>query len=88
MKKRTTFALVALVVAILSAVSRAAEPNVYFAYRSFWPEFETMKRFAEVGVHTYCVFPSNTTNSLGEPYGKYPAIWRYPNVYDWDSLYR
>lgn len=89
MKKRTTtFALFALVIATTIAASHAAEPNVYFAYRSFWPEFETMKRFADVGVHTYCVFPSNTTNSLGEPYGKYPANWRYPNVYDWNSLYR
>ncbi len=66
----------------------SAEPNVYFAYRSFWPEHETMKRFAQAGVHTYCVFPANTTNSLGEPYSKYPANWRYPNSYDWNSLYR
>ncbi len=47
-----------------------------------------MKRFASVGVHTYCVFPGNTENSLGEPYSKYPVVWRYPNVYDWDSLRR
>lgn len=66
----------------------SAEPNAYFAYRSFWPEHETMKRFAQAGVHTYCVFPSNTTNSLGEPYSKYPANWRCPNSYDWNSLYR
>ncbi|MBQ2557134.1 MAG: hypothetical protein II561_11355 [Thermoguttaceae bacterium] len=71
-----------------AACVRAAEPNVYFAYRSFWPEHETMKRFAAVGVHTFCVFPSNTENSLGEPYSKYPRIWRYPDTYDWDSLYR
>ncbi len=64
------------------------ERDVYFAYRSFWPEHETMRKFAERGVHTYCVFPANTDNSLGEPYGKYPAIWRYPGKYDWDSLYR
>ena len=80
----------AILLSILFATncSFGAEPNVYFAYRSFWPEHETMKRFASVGVHAYCVFPSNTTNSLGEPYGKYPNIWRYPNVYDWDALYR
>lgn len=89
MRIRTTpRALLTLVLLTLTSLSWASEPNVYFAYRSFWPEHDTMKRFAEVGVHTYCVFPSNTTNSLGEPYGKYPANWRYPNVYDWDSLYR
>ena len=80
----------ALLLLFLTAAAcvRAAEPNVYFAYRSFWPEHETMKRFAAVGVHTFCVFPSNTENSLGEPYSKYPRIWRYPDTYDWDSLYR
>ena len=77
---------VALFVVAVSA--RAAEPATYFAYRSFWPEHETMKRFADAGVHSFCVFPSNTANSLGEPYSKYPNVWRYPGVYDWPSLYR
>ncbi|MDO5310131.1 MAG: hypothetical protein Q4G03_11670 [Planctomycetia bacterium] len=66
----------------------ASQSRVYFAYRSFWPEYETVKRFASVGVHQYCIFLSNTTNSLGEPYGKFPSIWRFPNTYDWQSLYR
>ncbi len=82
------FTLVFLLGSFLAGLAFGAEPNVYFAYRSFWPEHETMKRFASVGVHTYCVFPSNTCNSLGEPYSKYPVVWRYPNVYDWDSLDR
>ena len=60
--------------------------NVYFAYRSFWPEFATMKRFFDSGVNTVCIFPASTTNSLGEPYGKYPLVWRYPDKYDWGSL--
>ncbi len=64
------------------------EKNIYFAYRSFWPEHETMKKFSRCGVHTYCLFPANTCNSLGEPYGKYPLIWRYPDKYDWNSLNR
>lgn len=62
------------------------DKNIYFAYRSFWPEHQTMKRFFDVGVNTVCIFPSSTCNSLGEPYGKYPAIWRYPKSYDWKSL--
>lgn len=87
-KTNLLFAFAAAIALGISAASLGAEPNVYFAYRSFWPEHETMKRFASVGVHTYCVFPSNTENSLGEPYSKYPNVWRYPNTYDWDSLYR
>ncbi len=57
-----------------------------FAYRSFWPEFEAMKRFGASGVNTYCIFPANTYNSLGEPYSKYPPVWRWFNRYDFDSL--
>ncbi len=57
-----------------------------FAYRSFWPEFEAMKRFGDNGVNTYCIFPANTYNSLGEPYSKYPPVWRWFSQYDFDSL--
>ncbi len=64
------------------------DKNVYFAYRSFWPEHETMKKFMKCGVHTFCIFPSSTYNSLGEPYSKYPLVWRYPEKYDWKSLNR
>ena len=31
----------------VAAFVRASEPATYFAYRSFWPEHETMKRFAD-----------------------------------------
>lgn len=89
MKTRQLAATVlTLTVLFFSSAARAKDPATYFAYRSFWPEHETMKRFAAAGVHTYCVFPSNTENSLGEPYGAYPRVWRYPDVYDWDALYR
>lgn len=64
------------------------DKNVYFAYRSFWPEHEAMKEFFAAGVKTVCIFPSSTTNSLGEPYSKYPAVWRYPDTYDWESFDR
>lgn len=57
-----------------------------FAYRSFWPEFEAMKRFGANGVNTYCIFPANTHNSLGEPYSQYPPVWRGRDRYDYDSL--
>lgn len=87
MSKRIA-SFLAAVALLLVVVAQGAEPATYFAYRSFWPAHETMKRFAEAGVHTYCVFPSSTTNSFGEPYSKYPNVWRYRDAYDWDSLNR
>lgn len=61
---------------------------VAFAYRSFWPEFEAMGRFREVGVDTVCIFAANTDNSLGLPYCKYPPVWRWFGTYDFASLDR
>ena len=58
----------------------------FFAYRSFWPEFSAMRQFKEAGVNTVCIFPANTANSLGQPYCKYPPVWRWFGKYDLDSL--
>jgi len=60
--------------------------DIYFAYRSFWPEFEAMKQFKEAGVDTVCVFAANTFNSLGTPYSAYPPVWRGIGKYDFESL--
>jgi len=57
-----------------------------FAYRSFRPEFAAMKNFSNNNINTYCIFPSNTFNSLGEPYSQYSPIWRWFNQYDFESL--
>ncbi|MDD5728101.1 MAG: hypothetical protein PHV59_06020 [Victivallales bacterium] len=62
--------------------------DIYFAYRSFWPEFEAMKAFKAVGVNTVCIFAANTDNSLGTPYSKYPPVWRWFDKYDFDALDR
>lgn len=66
----------------------AAEPGkpLAFAYRSFWPEFEAMRQFHEIGVDTVCIFAANTDNSLGQPYSKYPPVWRWFDKYDFASL--
>lgn len=69
-----------------SAVAAEASKRPFFAYRSFWPEFEAMRQFKEAGVDTICLFPANTANSLGQPYGKYPPVWRWFGKYDFDSL--
>ena len=57
-----------------------------FAYRSFWPEFAAMGQFRDAGVDTVCIFAANTDNSLGQPYSKYPPVWRWFGKYDFDSL--
>ena len=54
----------------------------FFAYRSFWKEFEAKKRFAFIGVDQYVVFASHSTNSLGEPYGQYDPTWLWYDTYD------
>lgn len=63
-------------------------PRRYFAYRSFWPELTTMKHFHEVGIDTICFFAANTMNSVGEPYCKYPPIWRWYDQFDFEPLDR
>ncbi len=60
----------------------------FFAYRSFWPEFEAMKQFRASGVNTVSIFAANTDNSLGKPYSKYPPVWRWFDKYDFGSLNR
>ena len=61
--------------------------NKYFAYRSFWPELETMKKFRELAnVDTFNVMISNTANSLGFPYTKYPPVWKWNGIYDLDAF--
>lgn len=54
----------------------------FFAYRSFWKEFDAMKRFARIGVRQFAVFGGNSTNSLGEPYCQYEPIWKWHDTYD------
>lgn len=61
------------------------EPRVYVAYRSFWPELETTATFGEMGIHTRCFFASNTINSIGFEYCKYPLIWKGVKSYDFDA---
>ena len=74
-------------VALLALNTPAQESKpLAFAYRSFWPEFEAMKQFKDAGVDTVCIFAANTYNSLGQPYCKYPPVWRWFGKYDFASL--
>ncbi len=58
------------------------------AYRSFTPQDETLKRFADIGVDLVCINPSNTINSVGTPYCPYPPHWLHVGVYDWSIVDR
>jgi hypothetical protein len=66
----------------------SVDKNTYFAYRSFWPEIETMKKFRECGIDTFTFMVSNTVNSLGTPYTKYPPVWKWNNIYDLSAFDR
>jgi hypothetical protein len=69
----------------LAVAGDTARPS-FFAYRSFWPEFQAMREFKAAGVETVCIFAANTDNSLGKPYCKYPPVWRWFGKYDFASL--
>ena len=58
----------------------------FFAYRSFWPQPDTVRQFAELGVDTVCIYPANTLNSLGIPYSNYPPNWLDRGHYDFAPL--
>ncbi len=88
MKNKLHFALGLLGVVLAGWTALAAEDakEPFFAYRSFWPEFAAMRQFKDAGVNTVCIFAANTDNSLGQPYCKYPPVWRWFGKYDFASL--
>ncbi|MBQ7403088.1 MAG: hypothetical protein IJW05_06575 [Lentisphaeria bacterium] len=57
----------------------------FLAYRSFYPEVDTMKEFSDAGVDTFSVMISNCLNALGTPYTKYPPVWTGKDQYDLDA---
>lgn len=60
----------------------------FFAYRSFRRELQTVRRFYEAGIRQFCVFPANTTNSLGQPYVEYPPNWVFFDAYEFEHADR
>ena len=59
---------------------------LYICYRSFKPQLERTKDFAEMGIATRCFFAANTINAMGKPYCDYPLIWKEFKDYDWSAL--
>lgn len=58
----------------------------YFAYRSFMPELKAVENFSAHGVNTICLFPSNTVNSLGQPYSGYAPNRFWFGTYDFSAV--
>lgn len=69
-----------------SVINVPGKKNTYFAYRSFWPELDMTAAFAKMGVTTRCFFASNTINSIGFEYCKYPEIWNGIKKYNFDAF--
>lgn len=90
---RNSVLLTVLVGATLVAWSEEAAdagkpPDRWFAFRSFWPNTETVKQFGAAGVKVHCLYPANTLCSVGVPYSLYPPIWLGLARYDFDCLDR
>ncbi|OQA85654.1 MAG: hypothetical protein BWY31_01803 [Lentisphaerae bacterium ADurb.Bin242] len=64
------------------------ERERYFAYRSFLPEWETMKRFRRDGVDTFTLMISNSLNAAGQPYTRYQPVWTGERKYDFSPVDR
>ena len=54
----------------------------FFGYRSFEPEYETMKTMAGLGIHEITLMVSNNTNFMGEPYTRFQPTWIWEREYD------
>ena len=69
-----------------SGTNTAQARPQYVCYRSFRPQLERTKDFAEMGIPLRCFFAANTINSAGNPYCDYPEIWKGFGQYDWAAL--
>ena len=74
---------------LFAGVASAAHEFPFFAYRSFLPEHDAMRRFAEqADVNVVTLFPANTYNMLGTPYCAYPANWTWWGTIDEKAIDR
>ena len=83
-----SFIAAAIVCAALTTVGGEVEhlrPQ-HICYRSFRPQLERTKDFADMGIPIRCFYASNNLNSGGNPYCDYPLIWKAFNQYDWGAL--
>jgi hypothetical protein len=62
------------------------EHAVPIAYRSFWPQGQTIEAFAQRDFQFYGVFPSGILCSLKVPYSQFGEVWTGEGQYDWANL--
>ena len=72
--------------ALLTSLVDGGVREQYICYRSFRPQLERTKDFAEMGIPLRCFFAANTINHGGHPYCDYPPIWKDFKQYDWSAL--
>lgn len=72
----------------LVTLETAVRKRRYFGYRSFMPEYETMKKFRAIGVDTFTFMVSNNENLYGLPYTKYQPTWIWERKYDFSLFDR
>lgn len=89
-RPRRARGMACLAVAFLFAeTALAAHEFPFFAYRSFLPEHDAMRRFSErADVNVVTVFPANTYNMLGSPYCAYPPNWTWWGTIDEKAIDR
>ena len=58
----------------------------FFGYRSFEPEYETMKKMRERGIRTIPFMVSNNNNFMGSPYTHYQPTWVWEREYDFTKF--
>ena len=79
--------ILAAAVALAVSLDAIGGPrDQYICYRSFRPQLERTRDFAEMGIPLRCFFAANTINSGGSPYCDYPVIWKDFGKYDWSAL--
>ena len=80
-----TAAVTCVALLAVAVESNAARPQ-YICYRSFRPQLEQTRDFAEMGIPLRCFFAANTINHGGSPYCDYPPIWKGFGKYDWSAF--
>lgn len=79
--------ILAAAVALAVSLDAIGGPrDQYICYRSFRPQLERTRDFAEMGIPLRCFFAANTINHGGGPYCDYPVIWNGFGKYDWAVL--
>ena len=58
----------------------------FFGYRSFEPEYDTMKKMRDLGIRTITFMVSNNNNFMGSPYTRYQPTWVWEREYDFTKF--